>query len=168
MSILTPNDFIEGEYKISQTVTQTIDLQKKIDFVESTYLVALFGVELYDLFIIDYATLPLDARFQVVFDAFNYQTTEKPQLVQSRGIKEMLKAFVYYLYVRDTTTRQTTVGIERPESNNAMSITAVLHNITVKYNEGICSFKAIQYYILDNEADYSEFLGVNKAYSHPF
>ena len=168
MNILTLTDFDNGKFSIATNPEQSIDLQSQIDFVERTYLVELFGVELYDLFILDLVNPSLTPRFQFIFDAFNYQSSEKPLLVHSEGLKQMLKAFVYFLYVRDTTTSQTTVGIKRTKSDNSENVSAIHHGITLKYNDGIKNYDAIQYYMIDNEDVYPEFLGIHKCFSHPF
>ena len=168
MAILTLTDFDNGKFKISTNPEQSIDLQAQIDFVEKTYLVELLGVELYDLFVLDLLNVSLTSRFQFVFDAFTYQSIEKPTLIRSEGMKAMLKAFVYFLYVRSITTSQTTVGIKRTKSDNSENVSAIHHGITLKYNEGIADYNAIQNYIIDNEAIYPEFLGIKKFFSHPF
>ena len=168
MSILTLTDFDNGKFSIATNPEQSIDLQSQIDFVERTYLVELLGVELYDLFILDLSNPSLTPRFQFIFDAFNYQNTDNKILIQSEGIKQMLKAFVYFLYVRSITTVQTTVGIKRTESDNSNNVSAIHHGITLKYNDGIKNYDAIQYYMIDNEDIYPEFLGIHKCFSHPF
>lgn len=168
MSILTLTDFENGKFSIATNTTQEIDLQDKIDLVERTYLVELLGVELYDLFILDLANPSLTPRFQFIFDAFNYQSSEKPLLVHSEGLKQMLKAFVYFLYVRDTTTRQTTVGIKRTKSDNSENVSGIKHGLINRYNEGVSDYDSIQYYMIDNEDVYPEFLGMHKCFSHPF
>jgi hypothetical protein len=81
----------------------------------------------------------------------------------------MLKAFVYYLYTRDTTSRITTVGIKQTESDNSINFSAIMHDITSRYNDGVATYKAIQYYICENdEFEYDEFEGVNEPFNHPF
>lgn len=172
MSILKTSDFENGRYKIPLNPTQqTKDLPEYITDVENEYLVLLFGVELYDLFIIDLGLPvvgdPTDPRFAKVFDPFNEQTDTN--LIISKGIKEMLKGFVYYLYVRDIITRVTTIGAEMPESVNAETISGIKHDITSRFNEAVDEFKTLQFYMTCvNPDDYPEFAGSNQDFNHPF
>ena len=173
MAILEVNDFSNGRYKIPVNLKQETDLNEKIAYVEGYYLPRLLGVELYDLFILDLAAPvagdPTDARFVKIYNPFNYQQAGNCEiLVQSEGIKEMLKGFVYYLYTRDTVSRITTVGIKKTDSENSQNLTAIKHDITSRYNEAITTYKAIQYYICENEADYTEYNGVNERFNHIF
>ena len=173
-TILTIDDFENGRYKIPVNPTQEIDLMDKIEYVENTYLPKLFGVELYDLFIADLdlpvAGDPTAPRFVKVFNSFNYQQNGGcKKIVRSEGIKEMLKAFVYYLYTRDEVSRITTVGIKKTDSENSQNISAIKHDITSRINQGVMTYHAIQYYICNNdEFDYPEFDGINQKFNHPF
>lgn len=172
-TILTIADFENGRYKIPVNQSQETDLNEKIKFVEDNYLVYLLGVELYDLFIADLALPvagePTDPRFIKIFNSFNYQADDCDLIVLSEGVKEMLKGFVYYLYTRGITSRITTVGIKQTDSENSSNKTAIVHDITSRYNDSIKTYQAIQYYICNNtEFDYPEFKGAHKKFNHPF
>jgi len=172
MSILTYKDFEKGRYKIPLNPDQqTGGIQDYITDAETKYLVMLFGVELYDLFIIDLATAPAGSptapRFVKVYDPFNEQT--ETHLIVSTGIKEMLKGFVYYLYTRDIITRMTTVGAEMAQGANSEAITAIKHDITSRFNEAVDEFQTLQYYMTEvNPDDYPEFVGAHEDFNHPF
>ena len=173
-TILTIDDFENGRYKIPVNQSQETDLNDKIKFVEDNYLPCLLGVELYDLFIIDYFTTPIvneptEARFKKIFDTFNYQNDGCDLIVQSGGIKDLLKGIIYYLYTRDEVTRITTVGIKKTDSENSQNISAIKHDINARYNDSIKTYKAIQFYICDTvEFDYPEFKGIDKKINHIF
>ena len=174
MAILTINDFSNGRYKIPVNPTQEIDLTDKITYVEGYYLPRLLGVELYNLFIADLAAPvagePTDPRFVKIFNPFYYQESGDCEiLVQSKGIKEMLKGMVYYLYTRDEVSRITTVGIKKTDSENSQNVSAIKHDITSRWNQSIETYKAIQYYICNaDDFEYDEFQGVNEPFNHPF
>ncbi len=174
MAILTVSDFDNGRYKVPTNNSTEIDLMQTITFVEDCYLPKLLGVELYDLFIIDLAAPiagePTDPRFVKIYNAFNYQNTGGCNtIVQSKGIKEMLKAFVYYLYTRDIQSRITTVGIKQTDSDNSTNFSAIMHDITSRYNDGVKTYQSIQYYICENtEFDYPEFEGIHEPFNHPY
>jgi len=166
--ILTIEDFEIGRTKIALNPEQEQDLEDYIDSVESDYLPKLFGVELYDLFKSDWNTppvgVPTDPRFVTVFNEFVKQNNHV--LIQSIGMTEMLKCFVYYLYLRDDVTRSTTVGLERVLGENSESVTAIGHDITSRYNEGVDAFKTIQYYMYQfMPEEYPEYKGVDINYA---
>ncbi len=167
MSIVIPTDFANGRYKIPQNPKQTIALQEAIDYVEAYYLPRLFGVALNVLFQADLVGgVPQAARFLTIFNAF---TVQDNVLVSSEGMKTMLKGLVYFIYQRDANVRSTTVGAQRATPENASVSTVDALGINSRYNEGIASYKAIQYLmIVDDPSTYPEFAGVNERYNHPF
>jgi len=160
--ILNVSDFEFGRTKIALNPLQEIDLGKYIDSVESEYLPKLFGKELYDLFVADWDSVtgvPTSARFTVVYDSFIEQN--ESVLIQSEGIKEMLKDIVYYLFVRDLPTRVTTVGIEIVLGENSDYVSAIKHDVTSRYNKGVDTFQTIQYYMKTyDKVTYPEYKGV--------
>ncbi len=164
MSILKLSDFEQGRYKIPLDPEQGPDLQIQIDYVENYYLKRLFGIELYDLFVIDLALPvagePTTPRFVKVFNAFDFQDTNDI-IYSSEGIKELLKGLTYFYYLRDLNKRVTTVGTTVTKSANSENVTALFANVTSRYNEGIDTLWTIQRYMADfNSADYPEYKGV--------
>ena len=170
MSILSTSNFSNGKYAIPTNPKQDTGLQLYIDQTEGYYLPLLFGVELYDLFIIDLATAPVneptDARFIKIYNPFIDQTDD---LIMSDGIVEMLKGFVYFNYLRDRNTTVTNDGFVRTLGENSETVTAVKHDLVKAYNEAVDTFKVIQYYMdTVNASDYPEFDGVCLNYNHNF
>lgn len=164
MSILKLTDFDQGRYKIPLNPVQGPDLQIQIDYVENYYLKRMFGIELYDLFVIDLAAPtagdPTDPRFVKVFNPFDFQDTNEI-IYSSEGIKEMLKGLTYFYYLRDLNKRTTTVGTTVAKSANSENVDALFANVTSRYNEGIDTLWTIQRYMVDfNSADYPEYKGV--------
>ena len=170
MSILTIDDFENGRYGIPLNPEQEIDLGLFIDQVELDYLPTLFGKELYDLFIADLALPvagePTDARFIKVFNPF----IEQPDIfVQSKGIKEMLKGFVYYTYVKDQVSRVMTIGIKKTTGENSENVSAIHHDILCRYNDAIATYCAIQWWMDQEDPEtYPEFEGLRKNFDHPY
>jgi hypothetical protein len=160
--ILNLSDFQNGRTKIALNPTQEIDLEEYIIKVENEYLPKMFGKELYDLFVVDWDVLlgvPTSPRFIVVYEPFTFQ--DDLLMLQSLGIKTMLKDFVYYLYVRDIVTRQSTVGLEVVVGENTGNVSAIKHDVTNIYNDGVDTFDTIQYYMKSyNTDDYPEYNGV--------
>ena len=168
MSVISTSDFANAPYLIPINPEQDTDLQNFIAKEQEDRLLELFGVELYDLFIADLvAEVPTSARFIKVFDSFYDQTDDI--LIKSDGIKEMLKGFVYYAYLRQRVTRVDTTGISMVLSENNEPVSAIYHDITRRYNEAVETFKVIQYYMCNvDEATYPEFNGVDKPFNQPF
>ena len=170
MAILQISDFNTGRFRIPTNTFQEDDLDAFIVRVEAEYLPPMFGVELYDLFIADLAgtpQVPVSARFLQIFNPFNDQTDEI--FTQSEGIITMLKGFVYYLYIRDRVSRVTTDGLKVTTGENSDNVTAIGHDITSRFNEGVETYKVIQNFMLNVDPDtYPEFEGVNQRFASIF
>jgi hypothetical protein len=160
--ILHLADFETGRTKIALNPEQEIDLLEYIDKVEMEYLPLLFGKELYDLFVVDWDVLlgvPTSPRFIVVYEPFTFQ--DGMVMIQSKGMKVMLKEIVYYLYVRDVVSRQSTVGLEVVIGENTENVSAIKHDVTSVYNDGIDTFDTIQYYMKKYDSEeYPEYNGI--------
>ena len=170
MSILSTSNFSNGKYAIPTNPKQDTGLQLCIDQTEGYYLPLLFGVELYNLFIADLDSPvvgePTDPRFVQIYNPFIDQTND---LIMSDGIVEMLKGFVYFMYLRERNTTVTNDGFVRTLGENSETVTAVKHDLTRAYNEAVDTFKVVQYYMETvNDTDYPEFDGVYLNYNHNF
>lgn len=185
MSIITPEDFDNGVYKISQDTYTTANLQKYIDQWEAAYLNKLFGVSLKILFDEDLNDdeEPVTARFVSVFEPFVLQDdgsgsifypigytggpdvcSTQPSIHESYGIKDMLCGFIYFLFMRDADLAATPMGNQQPEVEVSTKATAgrTIARLRESYNRAIDSFTAIQWYMKlgPNAADYPEFNGL--------
>ena len=172
MAILTTDDFQNGRFIIPTNQETVIDLTMYIERIENQYLPQLFGKELYDLFIADLALPvagePTAPRFVKVFEPFVEQPDDC-RLYESTGIKDMLKGLVYYHYVKDDTSRVTNIGIKLTDGENSQNVTAVHHDILNRYNEAICTYRSIQWWMDQEDPDtYPEYAGIHKNYNHNF
>ncbi len=163
MSIVSSTDFT-GEYSISNTVYSSLSLY--IDKFEKIYLTKLFGAELYSLFIADLTpTSPQTPQTQRFIDVFNFfDTDDGVSLITSEGIKAMLVQFIYFHFVRDLNYQQTDTGVVRRKSELGELINYKGFNLDQSYNEGVCNFNAIQWFINENIITYPEFNGVELEY----
>lgn len=160
MSILQPTDFDNGRFKIPTNSFQELDLLEYINRYELQYLPLLFGVELYELFIANLvAGVPTSQRFEDVFNAFLLQND--CDYCNSEGMKEMMKAFIYFHYTRDTFTRNTTNGVKQTFSENSVSLDTVSADLTTRYNEGVKTFDCIQRKMCEESETYPEYEGLN-------
>ncbi len=172
MSILKTTDFDSGRYKLSINPNQETDLQIHIDYVENYYLKRMFGIELYDLFILDLLAPvvgePTDPRFIKVFNAFDYQD-DNDCIYSSEGIKEMLKGLTYFYYLRDLNNKVATTGTIETVSANSENVSALWANVTSRYNEAVETYRVIGCYMFDfDSVTYPEYKGVGINIVHQF
>ena len=168
MSIIQITDFAQGKYVIPTNPMQDTDLQTYIDDAQRSFLLQLLGVELYDLFIADLVNnVPQSARFIKIFDPFTDQTNDV--LTISDGMKEMLKGFVYYIYLRDLVNRATTTGLTKTLPENAENVSGIWFDLNRRYNEAVETYKVIQNYVyVVDPINYKEFKGIFLDYNQPY
>jgi len=149
-------DFDAGRFKIPSNDFQTDSLQNYLDKYERHYLIRLLGGDLYTSFIadLDGSGVPQNPDYLAFYNAFIYEGN----CCESQGIKEMLKAFIYFHYIRDTYTRATTTGPKRSKGENSENLDRVAHD-TQRYNEGVESFECIQRFICNNRETYPTYKG---------
>lgn len=181
MSILVPSDFI-GKVAITQNDIDTVKLQVYIDELEVQYLDDLLGCELSTLLIADLA-LPITGeptaqRFKDIFNKFCidisgfvfsspwhhefFEFFVEHRQNRSRGIKEMLKGFIYYEYVRDQQQINSSIGITKSKGIASDLVSSVNNGIAFRYNDSIVDYWNIQFFINENLSVYSEYNGLRK------
>jgi len=163
MSIVQTTDFV-GEYKISQS--RFSDLDTYISNYEEFYLLRLLGADLYDLFIADLTSttpqVPQTAIYLAIFNKFH--TDNNGSFEVSEGIKKMLMQFIYFHYVRDQQTYNSTAGTVVNDNENSQQ-KLFSGPLVDHYNKGVNNYKTIVNYILDNPNDYPEYNGINIYYA---
>lgn len=166
MSIIKITDFNGGEFNLAINQYQESHLQTVIDTTETKILNELFGFDLYHLFHQDLVNdYPTSQRFIDVFEPLRFST---PRKVMTQGIKEMLKGFIYFEYVRLTTSQHTTTGVSQTQGENSETRSMEHLNLTVKYNNSIVNFKGIQMYMENDSVLYPEYSGSYKSFNNPF
>lgn len=166
--IVQISDF-KGDYAITMNSFSGTHLQRFIDTYEVNYLRDLLGVSLSTALLADIATpftSPVTTNYATIFNPLAYDY-ESEQLI-SGGIKEMLTGFIFFEYVRFQNIQNTITG--NVKADNEVSTPAMWGqtNIYHNYNKSIDTYKAIQYHISLNEADYSTFNGICKGYTSQF
>jgi len=153
-----PEDFSKGILRLPSTQANDIDLQTVIDRVEPDILQKMLGCALYELFIEDYNTDPenefSEERFKKIYDKFCQD--DDCGIVQSEGIKEMLKYFIYVDYVNNFPVQVVDKGIVRVNAENSENATQQQMGLPLTYNKGVDTYAAIQWFMCENEADYPE------------
>ena len=154
--LIVKGDFVDV-YGISLSISDKVT--PYILEYEKKYLRELLGADLYTLFAADVTgVLPVTAKYLTIFNEIN--SDEDGFLLHSDGMKKMLLGFVWYEYVAGTMHQHTNTGVVA--NVNEISLNAQNDLAHKMYNKSIDTFRAIQYYIMQNTSDYPDFKGVNK------
>lgn len=169
--IVKTTDFI-GKYAITQNQFNTTQLQSFIDKYELLYLYDLLGVTLGNLFYNDIAPLtflaPVTAKYATLFNAIYSDSTTLCGQIRSEGVKEMLKGFIYWEFVKAQKAKNTITG--NVVGQNEVSREADWNETEIynNYNQAVMSYRSIQRYIVENHTDYTEYKGLIKQYNNWF
>lgn len=185
MSLLTATDFT-GIFAVSQNKYDSAKLQLYIDQLEESYLEELMGCDLYALYKadLDVNNIPQTQRFIDIFNKFCYDTQYcvkdcEPNYFdyplyflnycfnyqnKSRGIKDMLRGFMFAEYTRDQQITNSSIGANKSTGVASSLVANSAQAIRRHYNDSIKDYWNIQYYIVENESTYPEFKGVKKEY----
>lgn len=155
--ILSIQDFT-GKYQVSHGMYDQAKLQDYINRYEPRYLKELFGVTLYNDFQSDLSSnVPQSPNFLILFNAlsedmgYNFYyfngIYEGVNQIDSEGIKEMLKGFIYFEYVKDLSNQITPIGLTKPENENSTVANTLFSMMYTRYNEAIRSYNSIRDYI---------------------
>ena len=147
MSLITTQDFI-NKWELSTGMYSTAKLSEYIDRYEPQYLRQLFGVDLYNAFISDLENnVPRSPNFKLVFDEL-YVDENLYYMIESRGILDMLKGFIYFEYAKDLLNQMTPYGNVQQTAENSVVVNTLQTMMYARYNESITSYQNIRNYIL--------------------
>lgn len=155
--ILSIQDFT-GKYQVSHGMYDQAKLQDYINRYEPRYLKELFGVTLYNDFQSDLLNnVPRSPNFLILFNplsedmGYNFYyfngIYEGVNQIDSEGIKEMLKGFIYFEYVKDLSNQITPIGLVKPENENSTVANTLFSMMYTRYNEAIRSYNSIRDFI---------------------
>lgn len=161
--ITKASDFT-GFFDVSQNKFDKINLESYIDRYEKQIMEEVFGCELAALIIadLDGNNYPTTPKYQVIWDAFCDDTFRCQCLFyRSTGIRDMLKSFVYFYYVKDQFQKNTIAGnvTAKAETATQLDYNTQQDNCNLRYNNGVKTFKAIQSKVSLSSTDYPEFKG---------
>lgn len=162
-NLVTISDF-EGVFQI-QTDTRTVAKFNLIrDEYQNDFLYDLLGADLTALFLADLDAngVPQTAIYEAIYDPFA-EDTDSGYVVRSKGLKEAIKAIVWYHFVRQNNHLVTTSGNTVKKSENADISTDPFY-LAQNYNKAIEIGFAIQWYINENMSDYPEYNGQELEY----
>jgi hypothetical protein len=147
MPLITTQDFI-NKWELSTGMYSTTKLSEYIDRYEPQYLRQLFGVDLYNAFISDLENnVPRSPNFKLVFDPL-YVDENLYYMIESRGILDMLKGFIYFEYAKDLLNQMTPYGNVQQTAENSVVVNTLQTMMYARYNESITSYQNIRNYIL--------------------
>lgn len=155
--ILSIQDFT-GKYQVSHGMYSQATLQDYINRYEPRYLKELFGIDFYNEFQSDLLNnVPQSPNFLVLFNplsddlGYNFYyfngIYEGVNQIDSEGIKEMLKGFIYFEYVKDLSNQITPIGLTKPENENSTVANTLFSMMYTRYNEAIRSYNSIREFI---------------------
>ena len=157
MSYTTPNDY-KGRFAITQHATNIQKIQDYINDVEPKIMNELLGVELYALFVQGY-----EDEEEIYTKLYNEFFENLPcGLIESKGIIDMLKGFVYWNYYAEDYASVSAVGNTVKDGENSTRASDIEANLYTRYNTSVKTYQAIQTYILANLDVYPTFKGVHK------
>ena len=155
--ILSIQDFT-GKYQVSTGMYDQAKLQDYINRYEPRYLKELFGITFYNEFQSDLLNnVPQSPNFLVLFNplsedmGYNFYyfngIYEGVNQLNSEGIKEMLKGFIYFEYVKDLSNQITPIGLVKPDNENSTVANTLFSMMYTRYNEAIRSYNSIRDFI---------------------
>ena len=145
------------------TTQNEFDQAKLTDYIaryETITLIELLGKELYDLYVTGIAGG--DPIYEQLRDAFTVQL-DGGEILDSRGVDDIILGVVYFYYHRDNYTQQSINGGVKNKGENSDNVSVFVSNIQARWDEAIVSYQAIQGYICENDSVYPTYLGLNKS-----
>lgn len=157
-----PEDFKQGSLTIAYNNITEADLQECINSIELDTITDLLGCSLGFMFISDYTPGVgfANTRFKTLFEPFATDTDFGP--LKSEGIKEMLKGFIYFEYVRNQPNQDRQNGLVNAVNENSTPISGGQGSLHLKHNRAANTYSAIQCYVGLHADMYPEFKGVLK------
>ncbi len=154
MALTQISDY-KGKYEIVTSPYTQGDLLLYIEEFEKTYLRKILGCELAKLYL---ESDPLEARFEAITNELCFEGACRKEYY-SPGLKEVLRGFVYFEYVKEQKNRSTTTGKVENLHENSTVLPPSDTNIIEVFNQSVKWSWAIQFYICENIETYEEFNG---------
>jgi len=156
--LVTISDFV-GDFFLQQDITTQNAFNSIRDEWDRVYIRRMLGVELGNLFLADFdvnTPTTLDSRFQTIYDPI--QEDSNGIIIESRGIKYMMKGIVWYYFARQNNTIVSTGGNKTTDSENSTPSDQSFF-LAKNFNQAIHTGREIQRYIRENSSTYPEYNG---------
>lgn len=143
-NILTIDDF-DGQFEMPSNSYTDAQIDMYIADVQEEQLTDLLGYDLYNEFMTALDATP-DVKWTNLRDGDTYQDGE--YLRKFKGIKEMLKYFTYFEYMRSLRIEARETGFRLPDGTNSDEA-GNLGTVRLKrmYNKGIAIYQDAYFYI---------------------
>ena len=143
-NILTIDDF-DGQFEMPSNSYTDGQIDMYIEDVQEEQLTDLLGYDLYNEFMTALDGTP-DVKWTNLRDGDTYQDGE--YLRKFKGIKEMLKYFTYFEYMRSLRIEARETGFRLPDGTNSDEA-GNLGTVRLKrmYNKGIAIYQDAYFYI---------------------
>jgi len=105
---------------------------------------------------LDVDGVPTSPEFLAIYEPFNED--DGCEIRTSVGISEILLAFVFAAYSRNSDIFNTDSGNESMRGENATRAD-IRYRVANAYNEAVTSIESIQWYIEEDETDYPDYNG---------
>lgn len=172
MSLITTDNFTQY-FEIPTSVADQTEalLETYIERYENPYIYKLLGVTLGNLFIEDLENVSQDERFSVIQDPIYMDDPFDPnsgRQYHSRGMVNMLTAFVFYHFVTENQAflTQSGVSINLNETQTVLTPYNATRFAERKFNEALEDYDTIQWYcytyadtLEDEDLQYPEYNG---------
>ena len=148
--LITTSDFT-GKWTIPQTAFSTLD--QFITDTEEGYLIDMLGAEFATAFIANVngtTKQPTDSGYLKIYNSFSADYGSKVYV--SKGMKAMLKGFIYFDYMRNAAFKATVNGMTTSAPDTSKQATPA--NLYSYLNEAITSFQSIQAYVASIHPEY--------------
>lgn len=165
MIILQVSDFDSGKFELHSGMYTQNNILEYINKYEKRYIIDLLGATLGNAFITEVQAnfgVPITPEFVDIFNPI--EVDYSLEIIQSDGIKEMLKGFIYYEYLKDQVSQITAVGMVTPKGENSEKVNSLFIQMYNRYNDACRSYKGVQKFIWTKRGDYSDFNGRAKQF----
>jgi hypothetical protein len=155
--LVTIDDFV-GDFFLQQDITTQNAFNSIRDEWDRVYIRRMLGVELGNLFLADFDTnsgVPT-GRYKTIYDPI--QDDSNGIIIESRGIKYMMKGITWYYFARQNNTIASTGGNKTTASENSTPSDQSFF-LAKNFNSAIKTGREIQRYIRENSSDYPEYNG---------
>lgn len=167
-TLINQTDFNGGEYACAITANNTAQFTQLMADVEAQWMAKLLGTTLSAAFIANAALnsgIPTGAAYLKIYNALLLEDAWCGDENYSTGIKNYLKALVWFNWNTTVKYTATQVGQRMQETTNSVPVNDFSY--VVKYNQAIANMRVIQYYIRQNLADYPDYAGTFEKYNTP-
>ena len=158
MAIVTTSDFID-KFKLTLTDFNTNELSSYIERYETITLIELMGKELFDLYVIGFG---LNEPIYVKLHNSFIEQSDCGEVLNSRGLKDLILGTVYFYYSRDILTQRSENGSVAKKGENSSNVTQIQSNVQSRWDEAVDTYCAIQSYIIENHDVYPTFRGLER------